>query len=59
MAEAYAELLEKMYDTPEWETVRSRNGWSNLYNAGPDFYSFLENQEKVIGGLMRELGFLE
>lgn len=59
MAKAYAELLEKMYDTPEWETVRSRNGWSNLYKAGPDFYSFLEDQEKIIGGLMRELGFLE
>lgn len=58
-ATAYAELLEEMYDTPEWETVRSRNGWSNLYKAGPDFYSFLEDQEEVIGGLMRELGFLE
>ncbi|MEA1911629.1 MAG: tripartite tricarboxylate transporter substrate-binding protein [Spirochaetota bacterium] len=58
-ASAYAELLKKMYDTPEWETVRSRNGWANLYKAGPDFYSFLENQEDIIGGLMRELGFLE
>ncbi len=59
MAAAYAELLKKMYDTPEWEIVRSRNGWSNLYKAGPDFYSFLEDQEDIIGGLMRELGFLE
>ena len=59
MATAYEKLLEEMYDTPEWETVRSRNGWSNLYKAGSDFYSFLEDQEKIIGGLMRELGFLE
>ena len=59
MATAYTELLEKMYDTPEWETVRSRNGWSNLYKPGSDFYNFLEDQEEIIGGLMRELGFLE
>lgn len=56
---AYAELLKEMEDTPEWETVRARNGWTNLYKARSDFYSFLENQEEVIGGLMRELGFLE
>jgi putative tricarboxylic transport membrane protein len=59
MAAAYAELLKKMYDTPEWEAVRSRNGWSNLYKPGSDFYKFLEDQEEIIGGLMRELGFLE
>jgi len=59
MATAYAELLKDMQDTPEWEIVRARNGWTNLYNAGSDFYSFLEKQEEVIGGLMRELGFLE
>ena len=22
-------VLKKMYDTPEWEVVRSRNGWTN------------------------------
>ena len=58
-AQAFADLLKKMYDTPEWETVRARNGWVNLYKPGKEFYSFLEDQEKVIGDLMRELGFLE
>ncbi|MCP4397954.1 MAG: tripartite tricarboxylate transporter substrate binding protein [bacterium] len=58
-AQAFADLLGKMYDTPEWETVRARNGWVNLYKPGKEFYSFLEGQEKVIGDLMRELGFLE
>lgn len=57
-AKAYADLLGKMYDTPAWETVRSRNGWVNAFKAGPDFYSFLEDQEKQVGDLMRELGFL-
>ncbi|WP_400088417.1 Bug family tripartite tricarboxylate transporter substrate binding protein [Yoonia sp. R78084] len=47
-----------MYDTPEWEEVRARNGWVNIYNNGDDFRTFLDNQEQEIGDLMRTLGFL-
>ena len=54
----YQAALEKMYDTPEWEAVRARNGWVNIHNSGDDFRTFLEAQEKVIGDLMKKLGFL-
>ncbi len=54
---AYQATLAKMYETPEWEAVRARNGWVNIHNNGDDFVSFLENQEKIIGDLMTELGF--
>lgn len=57
-AKAYADVLGKMFETAEWETVRSRNGWVNDYIPGDQFYSFLEQQEKQVGDLMRELGFL-
>ncbi|MDA7428818.1 tripartite tricarboxylate transporter substrate-binding protein [Primorskyibacter aestuariivivens] len=55
---AYQDAIAKMYDTPEWEAVRARNGWVNIHNSGDDFKAFLENQEKVIGDLMKKLGFL-
>ncbi|MGR3759570.1 tripartite tricarboxylate transporter substrate binding protein [Roseobacteraceae bacterium NS-SX3] len=55
---AYQEAFAKMYDTPEWEEVRSRNGWVNIHNSGEDFRAFLEEQEKAIGDLMKKLGFL-
>lgn len=55
---AYQDAIAKMYDTDEWEAVRARNGWVNIHNPGDDFESFLEAQEKVIGDLMRKLGFL-
>ena len=55
---AYQEALTAMYDTPEWEEVRARNGWVNIFNPGDDFRTFLEEQETVIGDLMRTLGFL-
>jgi putative tricarboxylic transport membrane protein len=55
---AYQEALKKMYETPEWEAVRARNGWVNIYHPGDEFTAFLEAQEKQIGDLMKELGFL-
>ena len=58
MRKAYIEVLGKMYKTSEWEKVRARNGWVNIYNPGDKFMVFLAEQEKVIGDLMRELGFL-
>ena len=54
----FTDTLEKMYDTDEWETIRARNGWSELFKPDAEFVAFLENQEQVIGDLMRELGFL-
>ena len=52
-ADAYRAALAKMYDTPEWEAVRSRNGWVNIHNSGSDFLVFLENQEKVINRIKK------
>ena len=57
-ADAYRDVLAAMYDTAEWEEVRARNGWVNIHNSGDDFLSFLEEQEKTMGDLMKKLGFL-
>ncbi len=57
-AKAYEKLLGDMYKTDAWSEVRDRNGWTEIYRPGPEFMSFLEGQEKVIGDLMKELGFL-
>jgi len=58
LANAYRDALGKMYKTSEWETVRARNGWVNIYNPGEEFIAFLEDQENVIKDLMTKLGFL-
>lgn len=55
---AYKAAIAAMYDTPEWEATRARNGWVNIHNSGDDFRAFLEGQEKVLGDLMKKLGFL-
>lgn len=57
--DGFNKVLSKMYKTDQWVTVRDRNGWIDNYKADKDFYKFLENQETLIGDLMRELGFLK
>ncbi|MBV6657130.1 MAG: tripartite tricarboxylate transporter substrate binding protein [Devosiaceae bacterium] len=58
LSQAYQNKLAAMYDTPEWAEVRDRNGWVEIFNPGDEFTGFLEEQEQIIGDLMRELGFL-
>ena len=55
----FVSALEKMYDTEAWENVRARNGWTEIFKPDTQFIAFLEDQEKEIGMLMRELGFLK
>ena len=57
-AAAYRAAFEEMYGTDAWAIVRDRNGWVDIFNQGDDFTAFLETQEKQIGDLMKELGFL-
>ena len=55
----FVATLQKMYDTDEWEAVRARNGWVEIFKPDDQFITFLEQQEKEVGDLMRELGFLK
>jgi putative tricarboxylic transport membrane protein len=53
------EILAQLIQTEEFELVRARNGWVVLFQSGQDFYRFLEQQERDIGRMMRDLGFLK
>jgi putative tricarboxylic transport membrane protein len=59
MTQGYIDMFRKMYDTEEWEEIRSKRGWQNLFHPGQEFYEFLDKQEKVVGKLMRTLGFIQ
>ena len=52
----FQDMLLRMYDTEEWEDIRQKRGWSNLYISGDDFIDFLADQETEMGVLMDELG---
>ena len=54
----FAKVFADMYKTQEWEEVRARNGWGNLFKPTSTFKTFLEKQETEISSLMKEMGFL-
>ena len=53
-----AKMLGDVQKTPEWETVRKRNAWVNIYNPGSKFDSFLKKQTKEMTKLMKKLGVI-
>ncbi len=57
-AALYQDTFARMYETPEWEAIRQRLGLVNIFNPGEKFRMFLEEQEQVMGDLMKKLGFL-
>ena len=62
MSSADVKKIEKMLGdvqkTPEWEAVRKRNAWVNIYNPGRKFDSFLKGQTKEMTKLMKKLGVI-
>jgi len=59
MARNYEDMLAAMYKTPQWEEVRARNGWANIFKPGAEFVTFLEGQEKEVRELRKSLGFAD
>ncbi len=55
---AIAKMLGDVQKTPEWETVRARNAWVNIYNPEGKFVSFLEKQTEEMTALMKKLGVI-
>jgi len=58
MKNEIAKMLGDVQKTPEWEVVRARNAWVNIYNPGDKFVSFLEQQTKEMTALMKKLGVI-
>jgi len=55
---ALSKMLGKVMKTPEWEAVRKRNAWVNIYNSDKDFVKFLEKQTVEMTALMKKLGVI-
>ena len=55
---ALTTMLGKVMETPEWEAVRKRNAWVNIYNSDKDFVKFLDAQTVEMTALMKKLGVI-
>ena len=58
MKNEIAKMLGDVQKTPEWEVVRKRNAWVNIYNPEGKFVDFLEKQTVEMTALMKKLGVI-
>jgi len=58
MKNEIAKMLGEVQKTPEWEAVRKRNAWVNIYNPDKKFVKFLKTQTKEMTALMKKLGVI-
>ncbi|MEE2775933.1 MAG: tripartite tricarboxylate transporter substrate-binding protein [Acidobacteriota bacterium] len=53
--EAWIDLVARLLETEEWESVRQRNGWVEIFHTGPGFAAFLGEQEQALAPLLARL----
>ena len=53
-----AKMLCVVQKKTEWEAVRKRNAWVNIYNPDKKFVKFLKTQTKEMTALMKKLGVI-
>ena len=58
MKNEIAKMLGDVQKTSEWEAVRARNAWVNIYNPDKKFVKFLKTQTKEMTALMKKLGVI-
>ncbi|BCV36749.1 MULTISPECIES: tripartite tricarboxylate transporter substrate binding protein [Shewanella] len=54
----YSDRFQRLMATPEWESVRQRNGWRTLFTSQDGFVDVLEAQEQQLRVAMEALGFI-
>ncbi|MGW3623986.1 Bug family tripartite tricarboxylate transporter substrate binding protein [Streptomyces sp. NPDC000880] len=49
-------LLEKLHDSPQWKESMKKNGWDDAFLTGDKFGDFLDEQNKSVDSVLKELG---
>ncbi|MFD9223196.1 Bug family tripartite tricarboxylate transporter substrate binding protein [Streptomyces sp. NPDC060064] len=49
-------LVEKLHDSRQWKESMKKNGWDDAFLAGDKFGDFLDEQDKSVDSVLKELG---
>jgi putative tricarboxylic transport membrane protein len=49
-------LFEKLHDSPQWKESLKKNGWDDAFLTGDAFGDFLQEQDKSVDSVLKELG---
>jgi putative tricarboxylic transport membrane protein len=57
--EAVVGLITEMHDSEAWQAALEENGWSDFFQAGDEFASFLDEEKTRVEGVLAEIGLTE
>ncbi|MFJ8648137.1 Bug family tripartite tricarboxylate transporter substrate binding protein [Streptomyces sp. NPDC093546] len=49
-------LVTALHDSPQWRDSLKKNGWDDAFLAGDAFGAFLDEQDRRVGSVLKELG---
>ncbi|MFF3327155.1 Bug family tripartite tricarboxylate transporter substrate binding protein [Streptomyces sp. NPDC002889] len=49
-------LVTELHDSPQWEESLKKNGWDDAFLTGDPFGDFLDEQDKRVDSVLKELG---
>ena len=52
----FIDLLTKMHESSQWKQTLADQGWTDAFQTGDDFKSFLNSENERVAGVLRELG---
>lgn len=54
----YVDLLTKMHDSEQWKQTLADQGWTDAFQTGDEFKTFLGSENDRVAGVLRELGLV-
>jgi putative tricarboxylic transport membrane protein len=52
----YIDLLTKMHDSAQWKKTLADQGWTDSFQTGDEFKTFLTSENDRVAGVLKELG---
>lgn len=52
----YVDLLTKMHDSAQWKDTLTKQGWTDAFQTGDQFKTFLGEENTRVAGVLKELG---
>lgn len=55
---ALVQLVTQMHDNPAWADILTKNGFDDTFLTGPEFDTFLIEEETRVRGILKEIGLI-
>ena len=57
-ADRLTEAVTEMHDSPAWKKALETNGWTDTFQTGPEFESFIRAEEQTTSTVLQDLGLV-